>query len=591
MEIKKLLNPKLWFKQLKKIITTALERFPLTISLLTAVAVLLIYDVTVPYDQIRDYRDVINRIYGSLSLGITLSMAVKVLLERLGKGEKEGFFSGIIVLLVTALYFVFLLPEFTLITTLRLFFTNAALLLAFLFIPYLVDRANFEIYIADLMAKTVVTAFFTIVLGVGVTALIFSIQALLIEDLSNDFYAYTWIISAFIFAPTYFFYSMPKYETSLTKKDFATPIKVALIYLVLPLLTAYTIVLYLYFARIIITWDWPSGIVSYLVSSYAAIGLVATFLVWPFKDENKWVESFIKVFTKVIYPLLGMMFIAIYLRINQYGFTENRYFIVAIGLWATFAMTFINLDKGKRNAILVVSLAITLLISVYGPLSATSVAIRSQNSRFESILERNDMLENGEIIARSDISDKDKKEIVNIINYFNYEHDLTHLEYLPENYDNTEDTEDVFGFSHYGWDTQRSQNQYFSFNGSLSPFVLEEYDLLIPFMHYRHEDTYFSDHLPFDDNLYFIESKENFIKLYKDQEVLMSIDLLSHAESLIEEYGMNNYDMDSESLSFVSENELVRVKIVYRNLSGTINNDDENDFEINTEGIILIEIK
>lgn len=590
MKRSKLLSPKLWLKQIKKIVSTALERFPLTISLLTALAVLLIYDVTVSYEQIEEYREVINRLYGSLSIAITLSMAVKVLLERLGKGEKEGFFSGFLVILFAIVYFYFLLPEFNLITQIRLFFTNATFLLAFLFIPYFLDRKNFEIYIADLMAKVAITIFFMVVLGLGVTALIFSIQSLLIEDLSNDFYAYTWIITVFIFAPTYFFYSMPKYDDELTKHDFAKPIKVALIYLVLPLLTAYTLVLYLYFARIIITWDWPSGIVSYLVSSYAGIGLVATFLVWPFKNENKWVDTFIKVFTKVIYPLLGMMFIAIYLRINQYGFTENRYFIVAIGIWATFAMTFINIDKGKRNTILVVSLAITLLISSYGPLSATSVAIRSQNDRFESILERNNMLENGEIISNSNISDKDKKEIVNIINYFNYEYKLSHLEYLPENYER-ENTEKIFGFPPYGWNTEQPINKYFNFHGSLSPFVLDEYDIMIPFMHYRYGDIYHSQHLAFDGNIYYIQSINNTVELYKDQDVLMTIDLKDHAEALIDDYGMNNYDMDSESLSFILENESLKVEVIYTNLSGTLNSDGEDNVEINSEGYILLEIK
>jgi hypothetical protein len=585
----KLINPKLWIKQLRKITSTALERFPLTISLLAALAILLIYDVTVPYEYLRDYRDVLDRLYASLAVAITLSMAAKVLLERLGKSEKEGFFTGIFVIAFSVFYFFFLIPEINMITMIRVFFTNAVFLLSFLFIPYLIDRKNFEIYIADLMAKAAVAIFFMVVLGAGVSALIFSIEALLIEDLSSDFYAYTWIITVFVFAPTYFFYSMPKYKDELTKADFAKPIKVALIYLVLPLLTAYTIVLYLYFARILITWDWPSGIVSYLVSSYAAIGLVSIFLVWPFRNENKWVDSFIKVYTKVIYPLLGMMFIAIYLRINQYGFTENRYFIVAIGSWATFAITFINIDKGKRNTILVASLALTLLIASYGPLSATSVAIRSQNNRFESILERNEMIENGEIVPNSDIPDIDKREITRIINYFNYDYDTKYLNYVPENF-NTEMTEEIFGFPHYGWDIEKPTNRYFSFNGMLDSFVLSDYDLLIPIMHYRYGDPFISEEILFEDNIYHIQSMDNRISLHQNGLEIIEFELIPHAESLIDTYGMNKYDLTSEELSFEVGNEVVSIKIIYTNLSGSFGEEGQGIEEINTEGYLLVDI-
>lgn len=591
MERSKLFQPRYWLSQTIKIFKTALERFPLAIAFFTAFAVLLIYDTAVPYDQLKDYRDVINRIYGTLTIGITLSMATKVLLERLKKGLKEGFFTAILVILVTIAYFYFLLPQFTLVTTTRLILTNAALLLAFLFIPYLVTRENFEIYITNLISKVAITIFFMVILGLGVTALIFAIKALLIENLSSDFYTYTWIITAFIFAPTYFFYSLPKYNYKMTKEDFATPIKVALIYLVLPLLTAYTVVLYLYFARIIILWDWPSGIVSYLVSSYAAVGLVATFLVWPFRKENKWVDLFTKVFTKVVYPLLVMMFIAIYLRINQYGFTENRYFIVAIGLWATFAMSFINFDKGRRNTVLVVSLALTLIIASYGPISATSVAIRSQSNRFESILSRNEMLTNNEIVPNSDIPKKDKRELVNIMRYFNYEHELNYLTYLPNDF-TLEKTESIFGFPDYGWDdTPRPDTNYFSFNANLAPFTLDEYQLMIPFMQYRYSEPYLSEPLSFMEKDYSLKAFENTIKVYQGEEVVLDIDLTTHAASMIEKFGLDKYDMSGVDMSFVAENELVKVKVVYIYLSGNFKPNTELIETINSEGYLLINIK
>ena len=50
-------------------------------------------------------------------------------------------------------------------------------------------------------------------------------------------------------------------------------------------------------------------------------------------------------FPKAILPLIVMMFISIGIRINAYGLTENRYYVVALGIWAFLVMIYFAFGK------------------------------------------------------------------------------------------------------------------------------------------------------------------------------------------------------------------------------------------------------
>ncbi|MFZ7131862.1 MAG: DUF4153 domain-containing protein [Eubacteriales bacterium] len=118
-------------------------------------------------------------------------------------------------------------------------------------------------------------------------------------------------------------------------------------YIVIPLITVYTFILYAYFLKILVTWQWPQGLVSHLVLWYACIGVGVLFLITPLLQKNFFNHLFKMIFSKGILPLLVMMFISIGLRVQQYGITENRYFVILLGLWVTGIMIYFALRKNK----------------------------------------------------------------------------------------------------------------------------------------------------------------------------------------------------------------------------------------------------
>jgi hypothetical protein len=176
------------------------------------------------------------------------------------------------------------------------------------------------------------------------------------------------------------------------------------------------------------------GIVSYLVVSYTAVAIATIFFISPFREQNKWVRIFTASLTKLIFPLLGMMFISIGIRIGEFGFTENRYFILAIGLWSTAMMIYLNFNK-KNNLVLPITLAIFALLSVFGPWSAFEVSKMSQSNRFYQIASKYDMIQDGKVQKGSyTVETYDQQEISGVLRYFDRSHKLSDLKYLPDNF-------------------------------------------------------------------------------------------------------------------------------------------------------------
>lgn len=463
-------------------IAQTFARFPLALIILAVLAALTIYRIRTPYEQLKTLEMLLDRITAVLALGVPVSLSVHMLQERLW--PKGALILRLLFFMVTAgllvLYFLFLLPELGRTEGIRLLLLTAAAALVFLAIPYAFKRECFEVYIARLLTRGIMTFFFALVLGAGLSAIFFAVRALLFSALTEHIFAYSWIFVFLIFAPVHFLYDLPQSDEELDSAKYSKVLKVLLINIILPLITAYTAVLYAYFIRIVFSWEWPAGLVSYLVVAYASVGLAAVFMVRPYRDEIKWADLFSRWYLRLLYPLLAMMFLSIGFRIGQYGITENRYFIVIIGIWSFLAALFMLIWKGRYGAVLPVSLALTAVIAVAGPLNAFTLSIRSQNQRLERILTANGMLTGGRIQPGIGVREADQRQINEVITYFEQYHALEDIAVLPDTF-TMEQFETVFGFEQkrHAFHPPRDQDHFY-LGGEMAPVQITGYDYYIP---------------------------------------------------------------------------------------------------------------
>jgi hypothetical protein len=86
-----------------------------------------------------------------------------------------------------------------------------------------------------------------------------------------------------------------------------------------------------------------------------------------------------------------MMAIALGQRILQYGVSINRYFILmAIFLIVVFSVFSLIFPKNIFRILISFLFGLSLL-SLYGPLSATNISFRSQQSQLDAVLMKNDV--------------------------------------------------------------------------------------------------------------------------------------------------------------------------------------------------------
>ncbi|MFL0196932.1 DUF4153 domain-containing protein [Clostridium sp. WILCCON 0269] len=564
---------------------SSFKRFPLTILFSASVALVLII-----ISEINPGNNTLNRIVLVLALGIPVSLCIKLFLERKGWEDKckISVVSCACGMLFLVLYYFLFLKNTEMVSITRYFAVSLSLYMGFLFIPYFLKKEQFEMYVIIVFTSFFITIIYSIVLYLGLSAILFTINKLLEIKISGKIYYYTWLLVVFIFSMSYFLSGVPSKHKEMSVKSYPKLFKILLLYIVMPLLTAYTIILYIYFGKIIVTRHWPVGMVSNLVLWYSIIVTMVLFFITPIKDENSWQNRFLKFCPKIILPLIIMMFISLSIRINAYGVTENRYFVAILGIWVFFVMIYLSFIKKIRNIMIPITLSIVSLISVFGPLSSYSISKMNQNNRFEKILIKNNMIRDRKIQINPNISTEDKSKINSILDYFNKNHSFKEIKYLPQDF-NLDHMKDVFGFSftspNYG-----SNEEYFNFTRKEDhqSINISGYDYLFDM------SSISSTGNPPNSNLtVWYDYETSIIKMnYKGNEIYTK-NLNNFTNNLGKKHSTLSREnsLSPEEMTLVDENQKIKVKFIFLNISGNKNTLDETIKTNRVDFYVLVKMK
>ena len=555
------------FKNTVHAIYESIKRFPITIGISTALVIMLIITNEKQGILSIDIIDILRRVDAILALGIPLSLCFKLIFEKrdtkiVTQTLVYALGAGFLVF-----YYFFLLKDFKMVSMTRYIGVSVFLYLAFLYIPWIGNKEHYEFYVIKVLSSFFLTVIYSGVLYFGLSAILFTIDKLFNAHIPGKLFFYMFLLVAGIFAPSFFLAKIPRNNHKFSVSDYPKPLKVLLLYIVIPLVTVYTAILYAYFVKIIITRNWPIGLVSHLVLWYSVITVGVIFFIFPILSENKLVKYFTFWFPKIIIPIIITMFFSIGIRIKAYGITENRYYVLILGLWVLGIMIYFSLCKTQKNIIIPISLSIIALNSVFGPLSSYTVSQYSQNKRFEGILARNNMLEDGKVTAAgSNISEEDKTEIIRIMDYFSKYHSLKNIKSLPSDFE-VKDTEKVLGFP-YTVENNFEGNDYFYYSsqGKEQVVKVSGYDYLIRMNAYLNkQDIDESTQVKFDIDTATIEVVQNGAIIYEREidSFIANIDN-KYKGSLPKD----NSNINPKDLTFEDENENVKVKFIINYISG-----------------------
>ena len=387
-------------KQQLKGLSTSISRFPVSTLLSFILFTLLVMLNERSIDGSN--TDVLEKMAIVTTLGFFLSVSLTQILERI----KTKLPKIPVVLAGTlgfmAIYYFFFLKEINNVTMIRSGGTLVFLIITVFYTLKKKDDTDYERYVMKIFSGFFITFLYAGVLFLGIAFIIFTVNALFDANIDGKWYLYSFYASTFIFGSPLLLSKLPEKDEMVADTPYSKVFRALLLYIVIPLIIIYTVILYVYFVQILVTQEWPRGLVSNLVLWYAAFSVGVIFFIYPIVEEAPIARLFKTWFPRAIIPILVMMFVSIGLRINQYGFTESRYYVVLLGLFVLGSMVYFSIIKKSTMVFIPIALSFFVLISVYGPLSALEVSYRSQNQRLTEILQDNGMLSDNVITAKND---------------------------------------------------------------------------------------------------------------------------------------------------------------------------------------------
>jgi hypothetical protein len=296
------------------------------------------------------------------------------------------------------------------------------------FLPYLVvgEQNGFWQYNRFLFLRFLTAALYSVVLYVGLTVTLVALDKLLGIDVPDKSYAHLFFLIAGIVHPWMFLSGVPRDFSALERlREYPLGLKVMAQYILIPIVLIYLAILTAYMGKIIITQDWPSGWIGYLVSSVATVGILSLLLLHPIQEqeENLWVQSYSRWFYVALFPSIIMLLLAIWKRVDQYGFTERRYFLVVLTAWLFGIALYFTIRRSKNIKVIPASLFVVALLASFGPWSAYRVSQRSQTDRLSGHLTRAGMLQDGIVrAAAGEVAFEDRREIGETLTYLIWTH-------------------------------------------------------------------------------------------------------------------------------------------------------------------------
>ena len=566
------------------------ERFPITIFFSVIIFGILVYMIHQEGDIASSLEERLNKILILLGIGLPMTATLELIREKYFP-DKNKLFSRVVEGTVTLIFLYiiklqYLGHAFIESDFIRLFFIGVIFTILFFFIPVIGRKKDAEKYIETVVVNIFVTKVFSVVLYLGLIAIIGAVDVLLI-NIDNKVYLYTYMFSVFIFAMTFFLSRLKEVNENLEEYQTNIVFKTLLKFIIIPLILGYTLVLYLYLGRILIQMKMPKGIVSHLVLWYTTFSLFVMIMITPMAETDKIVSEFKKNFPKISIPLILLSFVAIFQRIGQYGITESRYYIVAVAVWLLFCMIF-YIFRTKVTVIMISAIAV-IFVTFYVPfIDAESVSLRSQNNRLEKILIKNSILKDGKLVKKTDLDEKTKAEIADIVSYINNADKKESLKVFgKESYKTVDEFKNIIGMDDTWYNSYllvEDHETRISYKLQNSEYMITKtygYEYLI--------SSNFYDGDNYESEKYKIEHKNRSIKLSdKNNKELLKIDVDKIFDEIMtkkEAEVKNNKEyyvtasLPENIMDYTGENENIKYKLLIRNFLVIKTKDGKLKFE------------
>ncbi len=309
---------------------------------------------------------------------------------------------------------------------------------------------------------------------------------------------------------------------------------------------------------------------------------------------------FEKIFWWALIPQIGLLFYAVFIRISNYGITENCYLVVCFGVYLLGLALYFLFSKAKKLLVIPLCLSAIVVISSVGSWGAFRVSERSQMNRLEQLLVQNRMFDYATTNPASEtIPAVDAREIMETTKYLYQRHKSKKLLRMFK------DIPIEMKGSFYEFEMEFSQalniKKALLASRSISSIYFSKYnqDKVLPLGEHDYDyqiavsgyPTKKGTNIAFDTDKKLVLIKDQaHLQIKNKTQTLIDIDLKQKIGEKLTELGWDRQAFQKNSPAIIVENETVLVKIIVQSVG--VNRQNETvDQLLSLGAIALIKIK
>ncbi|MFA5045816.1 MAG: DUF4153 domain-containing protein [Paludibacter sp.] len=371
-------------------------RFPFTLLFVIGLSVLCFLSIQKVKVEIHE------SLWAFFVLGILLNVAVTLFLEEFKKVSLRILFNLLSTILL-AVYCLSLPDKLLAYHYYQMIALGIVFVLAAFYVSFFKKSSDipFWDFSRESLIQLFISGVFSLILYAGLGLAILSLDKLFNIDIDKKVYSDLAVVCFVIFGPIYFLSNIPdEIEKRRQEFSFHKIIRIFGLYILLPILAAYTLILYVYLFQIIIKWELPNGWVSTLVSVLGLGGFLCIFILYPLRlnAENKVVNLFSRYFSLLLMPLLVLMSIGIFRRLDDYGLTINRLYVLILNVWLYGICIYLFISRAHHLKWIVITFSAVLFLSSIGPWSVFSITKRTLLKEIEQIMTDAKLLNDGKVV-------------------------------------------------------------------------------------------------------------------------------------------------------------------------------------------------
>jgi len=296
-----------------------------------------------------------------------------------------------------------------------------ATFLMFIWTPFInvkISNKNIWEWTQNFILILLSSVVFSVLLYAGIGLALFAIERLFDIDIPARRYSQLAVLVFGIYGVNLFLSQIPKYIILLQVRTYTKAEEIFTKYILTSLTIGYFLIIFVYSAKILITMQWPTGVVAWISIIFSVVA-ITTYLFWTplWYGENTKFKRFI--WLAVLFQTI-MLGLSIWMRIDEYGITESRYFIALFGIWLLLMSLYFIFIKNASYKWMFVTLTILLVGSQFGKYSATEVSKKNQLDRLQRLIDSSYPIS-------PSLDNKTKKDIYSKIEYLYRQHGIDSL--------------------------------------------------------------------------------------------------------------------------------------------------------------------